>query len=71
MGAKVRVHRCLRKFWYSEGAQDLVEYTLILAALAAAFFGLLGMFTPSINMIWTITNNNLSTAASTAIAGAS
>lgn len=56
--------KCLRAFIGDEGGQDLIEYTLLLAfvcmASAAMFIG----GGASINVIWTITNNNLSAAAS-------
>ena len=56
----------LRSFWKDEQGQDLIEYTLLMAfvalASAALFLGAGG----SIKNIWTITNNQLSNAATSA-----
>ena len=56
--------KCWCAFIDDEGGQDLIEYTLLLAfvvmASAAMFLG----GGASINVIWTLTNNNLSAAAS-------
>lgn len=61
--------KCLRAFIHDEGGQDLIEYTLLLAFIvmssAAMFIG----GGASINTIWTVTNNNLSQAASVIGAG--
>ena len=61
--------KCLRAFIRDESGQDLIEYTLLLAfvmmASAAMFIG----GGASINVIWTVTNNNLSQAASVIGAG--
>lgn len=55
-----------RKFWQDEQGQDLIEYTLLIAfvalASAALFLGAGG----SIKSIWTITNTQLSNAATSA-----
>jgi Flp pilus assembly pilin Flp len=52
----------LHTFWRDEGAQDLIEYTLLLAAIAlagaAAYLGMGG----STNVIWTIINSRLASA---------
>ena len=54
------------KFVKDEQGQDLIEYTLLLAfvalASAALFIGAGG----KVNTIWTITNNQLSSAAASA-----
>ena len=59
----------LRNLWQEEQGQDLIEYTLLMAfvalASAALFIGAGG----SISSIWTVTNNQLSSAATSAIAG--
>jgi len=59
----------LRNLWQEEQGQDLIEYTLLMAfvalASAALFIGAGG----SISSIWTVTNNQLNSAASSAIAG--
>ena len=56
----------LRNFWNDEQGQDLIEYTLLIAfvalASAALFIGAGGY----VKTLWTITNNNLSAAASAA-----
>jgi len=56
----------LRNLWKDEQGQDLIEYTLLMAfvalASAALFLGAGG----SIKNIWTITNNQLSNAATSA-----
>jgi Flp pilus assembly pilin Flp len=56
----------LRNFWKDEQGQDLIEYTLLMAfvalASAALFLGAGG----SINKIWTISNQQLANAATTA-----
>jgi len=65
------VCECVRKFWYSVEAQDLIEYTLIIAAIALVFFGVLNMLEPNMKHIWTASNSNLSTAGSVALAGSS
>ena len=55
-----------RKLWKDEQGQDLIEYTLLIAfvalASAALFLGAGG----SIKSIWTITNTQLSNAATSA-----
>ena len=56
----------LRNLWNDEQGQDLIEYTLLMAfvalASAALFLGAGG----KISNIWTITNNQLSSAAASA-----
>ena len=56
----------LRNFWKDEQGQDLIEYTLLMAfvalASAALFLGAGG----SIKNIWTLSNTQLSCAASSA-----
>jgi Flp pilus assembly pilin Flp len=56
----------LQNFWNDEQGQDLIEYTLLLAfvalASAALFIGAGG----KVSTIWTITNNQLSSAAASA-----
>ena len=59
----------LMKLWQDESGQDLIEYTLLMAfvalASAALFIGAGG----SVKGIWTVTNNQLSSAKAKAIAG--
>jgi Flp pilus assembly pilin Flp len=56
----------LRNLWMDEQGQDLIEYTLLLAfvalASAALFIGAGG----SIKSIWTVTNTQLTNAATSA-----
>ncbi len=56
----------LRNFWKEDQGQDLIEYTLLMAfvalASAALFLGAGG----SIKSIWQVTNNQLSSAATSA-----
>jgi Flp pilus assembly pilin Flp len=68
---KVLNHGHVLRFWDSEEAQDLVEYTLIIALVAVACFAFLSMFEPNVTVIWTGANRSLSTAGSTALAGSS
>ena len=60
---------CFRAFINDESGQDLVEYTLLIAFMAMASGALFIGGGVSINVIWTITNNNLSQAASVIGAG--
>jgi len=59
----------LMNLWQDESGQDLIEYTLLMAfvalASAALFIGAGG----SVKGIWTVTNNQLSSAKAKAIAG--
>ena len=56
----------LAAFWHDDQAQDLIEYTLLMAfvalASAALFLGAGG----SISGIWTVTNSQLVAANSSA-----
>lgn len=54
----------LRAFIKDDGAQDLVEYTLLIAFMCMASAAMFIGGGSSINVIWTLTNNNLSAAAS-------
>ena len=53
----------LRNFWNDEQGQDLIEYTLLLAFVALASAALFISAGGSIQTIWGITNNQLSSAA--------
>jgi Flp pilus assembly pilin Flp len=54
-----KIDRRLGAFLRDESAQDLVEYSLLLAAIAlagaAAFIGMSG----STKVLWSVANNNL------------
>jgi Flp pilus assembly pilin Flp len=56
----------IRKFWNDEQGQDLIEYTLLLAFVALASAALFISAGGSIQTIWGITNNQLSSAAASA-----
>jgi len=66
MEAKVRVRRYLQHFWQAEEAQDLIEYTLIVAAVALICIGFLTILTPNTVLIWSHDNVLLSEAVSVA-----
>jgi Flp pilus assembly pilin Flp len=53
---------CVR-LWRDEQGQDLIEYTLMLAFVALASAALFSSAGSSINLIWSKTNSQLSTAA--------
>jgi Flp pilus assembly pilin Flp len=61
----VRSRQYLQQFWQAEEAQDLIEYTLIVAAVALVCAGVLTILTPSTKAIWQKGNTVLSQAAST------
>ncbi len=56
----------LVSFGRQEDAQDLLEYTLLLAFLALATFGLLVSVKVDISSIWSAANSGLSLAMSAA-----
>jgi Flp pilus assembly pilin Flp len=56
----------LKNFLRDEQGQDLVEYTLLLAFVALASAALFIGAGSSINKIWTIANNTLNNAATSA-----
>jgi Flp pilus assembly pilin Flp len=51
------------RLWRDEQGQDLIEYTLMLAFVALASAALFSTAGASINVIWSKTNSQLSTAA--------
>jgi Flp pilus assembly pilin Flp len=53
----------LTSFWNDDQAQDLIEYSLLLAFVALASAALLIGAGTNINSIWTTTNNQLDNAA--------
>jgi len=59
----------MRSFWRDEQGQDLIEYTLLLAFVALASAALFISAGGSIKTIWGITNNQLSSAATSASGG--
>ncbi len=53
-------------FWREDSGQDLIEYTLLLAMVCLASAGLFISSGASVSGIWAVTQNNLSSANSTA-----
>jgi Flp pilus assembly pilin Flp len=51
------------RLWRDEQGQDLIEYTLMLAFVALASAALFSSAGASVNVIWSKTNSQLSTAA--------
>ncbi|HYL96158.1 MAG TPA: hypothetical protein VET69_10165 [Terriglobales bacterium] len=56
----------LRNLWRDDQGQDLIEYTLLMAFVALASAALFISSGTSISKIWSVTNTELSTAASAA-----
>ena len=54
----------LKNFWKEEDGQDMVEYVIILAFVAIAAAAIIITSTASISSIWSVTNSELSLAAS-------
>jgi len=59
----VQIWAYLRRFWCTEEAQDLIEYTIIVAVFVLASISVIGMFMPSVKVIWSTSDSNLATAA--------
>jgi Flp pilus assembly pilin Flp len=59
-----RSRQYLQQFWQAEEGQDLIEYTLIVAAVALVCAGILITFTPTTRAVWQHNNILLSEAAS-------
>jgi Flp pilus assembly pilin Flp len=51
------------QFWTGEQGQDLIEYTLMLAFVALGSAALFSTAGSSVNIIWSGTNSQLSTAS--------
>jgi len=56
----------VRRFLRDERGQDMVEYTFLLAFIVCASAALFILSGSSINAVWTVTNNNLCSAANSA-----
>jgi Flp pilus assembly pilin Flp len=56
-----------KSFWRDEQGQDLTEYALLLAFIALTTASLVLAPMTSVSEIWVQGNNELSTAASTAV----
>lgn len=64
MEAMVRIRRYLQQFWFTEEAQDLIEYTIIVAVFVLASISVIGIFMPSVKAIWSMNDSELVTASS-------
>jgi Flp pilus assembly pilin Flp len=56
----------LRNLWNDEQGQDLIEYTLLMAFVALASAALFISSGKYVSQIWSTTNSQLSSAATTA-----
>jgi len=56
----------LKRLWQDEQGQDLIEYTLLMAFVALASAALFIGSGASISTIWSTSNSQLSSAATTA-----
>jgi Flp pilus assembly pilin Flp len=56
----------LRNLWMDDQGQDLIEYTLLMAFVALASAALFISSGTSISKIWSTSNSQLSSAATTA-----
>ena len=56
----------MRALWHDERGQDLIEYTLLLAFVALASAALYMGAGGNVTTVWTISNNQLSAAATSA-----
>ena len=56
----------LRNLWNDDQGQDLIEYTLLMAFVALASAALFISSGTSISKIWSTTNSQLSSAATSA-----
>ncbi len=62
----MRYRRLLRQLWRDEEAQDLVEYSLLLAFIALAAIALLSGVRVTIKGLWSTINSTLASASGTA-----
>jgi len=56
----------LRNLWNDDQGQDLIEYTLLMAFVALASAALFISSGTSVSKIWSVTNSQLSAAATSA-----
>jgi Flp pilus assembly pilin Flp len=56
-------------FWRDEDGQDVVEYSLIVVAIALVCLALTGFGQPAVSGIWQVNNNLLSSAAQASAGG--
>ncbi len=59
----MRIWAYLQEFWCTEEAQDLVEYTIIVAVFVLASISVIGIFMPSVKAIWSTNDSELAAAA--------
>jgi Flp pilus assembly pilin Flp len=58
--------QCVRALWQDNRGQDMAEYVLILAFVALAAAAIIIGAGASVSAIWSVTNSDLSAAASVA-----
>ncbi len=63
---EISMANVVKRFWQDEQGQDLIEYTLLMAFVALASAALFISSGTSISAIWSSSNTELSTAASSA-----
>jgi Flp pilus assembly pilin Flp len=56
----------MKRLWLNEEGQDLIEYTLLMAFVALASAALFINSGASVSAIWSVSNTQLSTAATSA-----
>ncbi len=61
--AMVRIWAYVQQFWCTDEAQDLIEYTIIIAVFVLACFSIIGIFMPSVKAIWSANDSQLVNAA--------
>lgn len=55
---------CVKRFWFDESGQDLIEYSLLLVFLALATIVVIRQTGASATPIWSATNSTIAVAAS-------
>ncbi|MGB9459164.1 MAG: hypothetical protein WCB12_24180 [Bryobacteraceae bacterium] len=58
----VQIRQYLEEFWRTDEAQDLVEYTMIVAVFVLGCFSIIGIFMPSVKGIWSQSGSELTSA---------
>ena len=58
----MRLHKAITEFWKEDDAQDLIEYTLLMAFVALGAASLFIGAGHSVKGIWTTTNSELTQA---------
>ena len=57
---------CLKNFWREDRGQDVVEYTLLMAAMALATAAVIIPMTNEVGKIWNATQGQVNNAATNA-----